>query len=129
MTQSTAPVRRVRLGPPDVDVIERPDGSTIVRSPHPLAPGLVRMTDALEHFATVAPDRVFLAQRDGAGPWNTITYGQARAAARRIASSLLARDLSPERPILIISGNVLGQALLGLGAMYAGMPFAPISPA
>ena len=129
MTLSTAPLRRVRLGPADVDVTPRADGGLLVRSPHALAAHLPRITDALDHWAAVAPDRVFLAQRDGAGPWNTITFGQARAASRRVAAGLLARDLSPERPILILSANDLGQALLGLGAMYAGIPFAPISPA
>jgi feruloyl-CoA synthase len=34
-----------------------------------------------------------------------------------------------ERPIAILSGNDIEHALLGLGAMYAGIPYAPISTA
>jgi feruloyl-CoA synthase len=37
--------------------------------------------------------------------------------------------LSPARPILILSGNGVDHALLALGAMYAGVPYAPIAPA
>ncbi len=52
-----------------------------------------------------------------------------RASARNVAQALLERPLSAERPIAILSGNDLEHAALGLGAMYAGIPFAPISPA
>ena len=47
---------------------------------------------------------------------------------RRIATALLRRELSPERPIVILSGNDIEHALLGLAAMYVGIPYAPISP-
>src|SRR5262249_364817 len=39
------------------------------------------------------------------------------------------RDLSPERPIAILSGNDIEHALIGLAAMYVGIPYAPLSPA
>ena len=48
---------------------------------------------------------------------------------RRIGAALLGADLSPERPIAILSGNDIEHALLGLAAMYVGIPYAPISPA
>ncbi|MDB5629329.1 MAG: feruloyl-CoA synthase, partial [Tardiphaga sp.] len=51
------------------------------------------------------------------------------AASRRIASALLTRDLSAERPIMILSGNSLDHALIAFGALYAGIPFCPVSPA
>ena len=49
--------------------------------------------------------------------------------ARRIGSALLARDLSAERPVVILSGNSIDHALVAFGAMYAGIPFCPVSPA
>jgi feruloyl-CoA synthase len=58
-----------------------------------------------------------------------VTYREADEATRRIASALLTRDLSPERPIAILSGNDIDHGLLSLAAMRAGIPFAPISPA
>jgi feruloyl-CoA synthase len=42
---------------------------------------------------------------------------------------MLDRRLSPDRPIVILSGNSIEHALLALGAMYAGVPYAPIAPA
>jgi feruloyl-CoA synthase len=48
---------------------------------------------------------------------------------KRIGASLLRRGLSTDRPIAVISGNGIEHALLGLAAMYVGIPYAPISPA
>ena len=47
----------------------------------------------------------------------------------RIGQALLGRNLSAERPVAILSGNDLDHAMLALGCMYAGVPYAPISPA
>ena len=72
---------------------------------------------------------MFLAQRDAQGGWRTLSYATALAEVRRLAAALLQRDLSPERPIAVLSGNDIEQALLGLAAAYVGIPNAPISPA
>ena len=56
-----------------------------------------------------------------------MTYAEARAAARAIAQGLIDRGLSVERPVAILSGNSVDHALLGLGAMIAGVPYAPVS--
>ena len=122
------PLRRVRLGPPDVVVERRSDGAVLMRSPHPLPPYPKTLTDRLAHWAKAAPGRIFLAQRDLSGGWRTLTYAQAYAAVRAIAAALLERELSVERPIVILSGNDIEHALLGLAAMHVGIPYAPISP-
>ncbi|HEY2183494.1 MAG TPA: feruloyl-CoA synthase, partial [Xanthobacteraceae bacterium] len=83
----------------------------------------------LEHWSRSDPERVFLAQRDACAAWRTLTYAQVLQAVRRIAAALLQRNLSPERPVMVISGNDIEHALLGLAAMYVGIPYAPISPA
>ncbi len=124
-----APRRQVNLGPFDMKVERRVDGTMIASSPLELGAYPAKATDRLLHWADVAPDRVFLAQRDGTGPWRTITYAQALVSVRGIASALLSRNLSPRRPIVCLTGNDLGQALLSLAAQYIGVPFAPISPA
>jgi feruloyl-CoA synthase len=125
----SAPYKDVALGAPDILIDKRPDGTIIAKSPHRLPKSLGRMTDALEHWAAAAPDRSYMAQRDGTGPWNTISYGHTLNASRAIASALLARNLSADRPIAILSGNDLGQALISMAAQFAGVPFAPVSPA
>ena len=117
------------FGPSDVTVVRDHDGSVIVRSPHALGSYPRTMTDRLDHWAAAAPERVLLAQRDAGGTWCEITYAGARALSRNIAQALLDRGLSAERPVAILSGNSLEHALVGLGAMYAGVPYASISPA
>ncbi len=118
---------KLTFGPPDVMVERRPDGVMLARSPHPLGPHPRAMTDWLDHWARLAPERVFLAERSGE-QWRKLTYAQAREAARRIAQGLIDRGLSVERPVAILSGNSVDHALFGLGAMIAGVPYAPISP-
>src|SRR5579863_1943416 len=125
----SAPVRQVRFPPSDVECSTRPDGSLVVRPMHPLGPYPDKLTERLDHWARLAPDRVFLAERDRNGEWRTISYAQMRASARNVAEALLHRPLSCERPIAILSGNDIEHATLALGSMYAGIPFAPISPA
>jgi feruloyl-CoA synthase len=125
----SARVREVRFGPTDVTLTHGVDGSMYVRPVHALEPYPPTLTERLEYWAAHAPDRVFLGQRRLDGNWRTLSYAQTRAAVRNIAQALLDRKLSAERPIAILSGNDIEQALLGLGAMYAGIPFGPVSPA
>jgi feruloyl-CoA synthase len=124
---SRPPLRAVRLGPARVTVERRADGALLLTHPDPLAPYPDKLTLRLEHWARAAPDRVFLAQRRPDGAWRTLTYAQTLAQVRSIAQALLARDLSSEKPIAILSGNDIEHALLGLAAMFVGIPYAPIS--
>jgi feruloyl-CoA synthase len=124
---AAAPLRPVRLGPADVLLERRADGTIHLRSPHPLGAYPQKLTQRLEHWAKAAPDRVFLAQRTADGSWRKLTYAQTLSQVRGIAQSLLERKLSAERPIAILSGNDIEHALLGLAAMMVGIPYAPIS--
>jgi feruloyl-CoA synthase len=118
---------KLTFGPPGVIVERRPDGATIVRSLNPLGPHPARVTDWLDHWAKAAPARVFLAERRG-DEWRKVTYAEARDSARRVAQALVDRRLTVERPVAILSGNSVDHALIGLGAMIAGVPYAPVSP-
>ena len=118
---------KLALGPPEVIVERRADGVMLARSPHPLGAYPRAATDWLDHWAKVAPERVFLAERQGERHWRMVTYDAARHMARAIAQGLIERELSVERPVAILSGNSVDHALLGLGAMVAGVPYAPIS--
>ena len=121
------PWRHVDLGTRG-DLIEvRDDGSTVVRHPDALAAYPRSATERLEHWARVAPQRVFLAQRTSQGPWRTITYGQANEQVRAISQGLLDRGLTPERPLAVLSANSIEHALIGLAAMHLGVPYSPIS--
>jgi feruloyl-CoA synthase len=117
---------KLAFGPPEVVVERRPDGVLLARSPHPLGSYPRAATDWLDHWAKVAPERVFLAER-ARESWRKVTYAEARAAARSVAQALIDRSLSAERPVAILSGNSVDHALVGLGAMIAGVPYAPVS--
>lgn len=117
----------------DVRVTQRGDGATLVEPTQPLGEYPVRVTDCLEYWAEQAPERIFVAQRDRNGAWQSLTYRETLGRVRNIAAALALRQstgrLSAERPILILSGNSVEHLLLALAAMYAGVPYAPVSPA
>jgi len=121
--------RPVRIAPIDAAVRTGDDGTWYLRSTLELGPYPQRITEALTTWAQRAPDRVFLAQRAETGSWRSITYADTLERARRIAQALLDRELSPERPILILSGNSVEHGLLALAAMHVGVPYAPVAPA
>ncbi len=64
-----------------------------------------------------------------AGEWRTVTYKETLARVRSLAQALIDRGLSSERPVAILSGNSIEHGLLALACMYAGVLYAPISPA
>ncbi|MFY8115590.1 MAG: AMP-binding protein, partial [Rhabdaerophilum sp.] len=124
-----AAFRDVALGVLTPVLEARPSGVQLVRSVEALDTLPDRMTDALDHWASAAPGRVFLAERVQGGEWRRLTFAEALSLSRRIASSLMGRRVSAERPIAILSGNDIEQGLLVLAAMRIGVPVAPISPA
>ncbi|HEX9470022.1 MAG TPA: feruloyl-CoA synthase, partial [Bradyrhizobium sp.] len=88
-----------------------------------------RLTDRLHHWAKAEPNRVFMAEREVGGLWRQITYAQLLVSSRHIASALIARGLSAEKPVVILSGNSIDHAVMAFGAFYAGIPLCPVSPA
>jgi len=108
---------------------QRDDGVRVLRSAEPLKEFPQRLTDALEHWAAQAPDRVFVAKREAGGDWRRITYAQMLQRARAVGQALAARGLGVDRPIAILSDNDLEHLTLALGAMWVGIPYAPVSPA
>ncbi len=118
----------VRLGPHDAVARTAADGTRYVRSTHPLGPYPPNITQRLVHWAERAPARTFLAARAGSG-WERITYADALERVERLAQALLDRELSPERPVAVLSENGLDHALLGLAAMHVGIPYVPVSAA
>jgi feruloyl-CoA synthase len=128
-TPDKTPVRDIRLADTGVAIDRKPDGSMYVRATLELGAYPRRMTDRLDYWGRHTPDRTFIAQRTKEGPWRRLTYSQAMTWGRQIGQALVQRGLSPKRPIAILSGNDLEHALLGFGAMYAGIPWSPISTA
>jgi feruloyl-CoA synthase len=126
---TTLRLRDVRLGSLDVAVDRRSDGTVYLKNKHPLGAYATRITDPLVHWARTAPSRIFMAERGPDGDWRKLSYADALAKARNLAMALRSRDLSADRPLMILSGNDLDHAVLGLAALYAGIPYVPLSPA
>jgi len=122
------PHRHVRLGPSNIVVDRRTDGCILVRSAHPLGAYPERMTESFDYWAGHASYRTFLAQREPKFGWRNVTYAEAQFFARRIGQAIVNRGLSVERPVVILSENEIEHALLGIGCMYAGVPYAPVAP-
>ncbi|KJZ19036.1 feruloyl-CoA synthase [Loktanella sp. S4079] len=98
----------------------------ILTSKIPLDPVVERTADWLHKWAQDTPDAVFLAERKGDG-WREVTFAQALNDVRNIATSLGARGLGQDTPIVIMSGNSIDHALLSFGAQYAGVPTVPLA--
>jgi feruloyl-CoA synthase len=116
------------FAPPNAAVERRPDGSVIVRSLDRLGEYPKHVGVMLRRWARDRPNVVFLAERDGTR-WRRVTYEEALRAAESIGETLLDRGLGPDRPLLILSGNSADHGLLTMGALLAGVPVAPVSPA
>ena len=127
--RAAQPLRPISFSNPAVTVERRDDGAIFLRPKAQLGDYPTRITDRLHHWAGVEPNRVFMAERDAGGGWRQVTYAQLLISTRRIASALLARGLSADKPIVILSGNSVDHALIAFGALYAGIPFCPVSPA
>ncbi|RXU68373.1 feruloyl-CoA synthase [Pseudomonas protegens] len=120
--------RQVSIGRPAVAVSEE-QGVLHMRSLEPLAPLPQRLLDRLVHWARVRPEQTFIAAREAGGDWRRVSYGQMLDSVRAIAQGLLGYGLSADKPLALLSGNDIEHLQLALGAMYAGIPYCPVSPA
>lgn len=115
---------------PDVSIEKTADGTFYVRSNHPPAEGPRSIAHLLAQRASEHPDRPYLLQRaPGHGPWQGVTYGEAKRAADGIAQWLLDHGLTGADSVMVLSANSVEHALMMLGCYTAGVPIAPISPA
>jgi feruloyl-CoA synthase len=122
--------RAARVGGCLQAVVEPGDGGvTRLRSTEPLGAYPAVMTERLEHWAHVAPQRTFVARRDHGGDWRRISYAHMLVHAQAVGQALVDRGLSAERPVAILSDNDLEHLTLAFGAMWAGVPHVPVSPA
>lgn len=109
-----------------VDREMRADGSILLRSNQVLSEAAERTGDWLHQWAETAPDRVFLAERSGAG-WRAESYAAMLEKVRAVGASLLARGLDGSTPILVMSGNGVDHGILALAAQYVGVPTVPVA--
>ncbi|WP_323985765.1 feruloyl-CoA synthase [Pseudomonas canadensis] len=120
--------REVSIGHAPVAITEE-HGVLHMRSLEPLAPLPPRLLDRLVHWAQVRPAQTFIAARQAGGDWRHVSYREMLDSVRAIAQSLLGYGLSAQKPLALLSGNDIEHLQMALGAMYAGIPYSPVSPA
>lgn len=104
----------------------RADGTILLTSNHALSAAAERTGDWLHQWAEAVPDRVFLAERSGAG-WRSEGYATVLEKVRAVGAALLARGLDGSTPILVMSGNGVDHGILALAAQYVGVPLVPVA--
>lgn len=122
------------FAPPRAELERRPDGSSLLRSPLELGEPERQVGLWLRRWATERPDCDFLAERQypadaPPGPWQRVSYAEARQGVDALSAWMLTQGLGPERPLAILSDNSIASALLQLAAAQVGVPASPISPA
>ena len=124
---ATAPFRDPRYVPRRLEVETRPGGEIILTNPTPFSREHETTTASLDHWARVAPDRTWLAERAGDG-WRTLSYAEAWARISALSAGLRDLGVVGDRPLLILARNNIDHALVAYAAMGQGMPVAPVSP-
>ncbi|GAB3677160.1 feruloyl-CoA synthase [Salinisphaera aquimarina] len=121
--------RPVALGQSPCEIAWRDTGEALITPQHELDAYPQRLLDRLIDGAAEHPERTLIAERGRDGQWIEVSYTDMLARVRSIAQALHARGLSAERPIVILSGNSIAHLALAFGAMWAGIPHCPLSPA
>src|SRR4051812_19004001 len=123
----TAPFRDPRYAPRALEIVERPGGEIILSHPGDYSRQFQTTTGPLQHWAQMAPERIWLAERSGDG-WRTVTYSEGWSRVCALAAGLRDLGVVGLRPLLILARNGIDHALIAYAAMGQGMPVAPVSP-
>lgn len=128
---SHIPFREVPYLPQKINVDRRSDGTILLDNGQPLKAHPRHMLWPLKHWASAAPDRTWLAQRDPIDStregWQEITYADAWDGVQAVAQGFLNAGVTA--PVMILSRNTIDHAVVMYGAMLAGLPVVPVTPA
>ena len=111
---------------PAVTVERRDNGEIILSSPYPCGPLPRSGVHLLLERAAEFPDRILIAERQ-ADAWQYLTYAEAVAGCRHVAQWLLDQGASVQRPLAILSGSSIKHFLMAWGALFARVPYVPVS--
>ncbi|MBL7817789.1 MAG: feruloyl-CoA synthase [Saprospiraceae bacterium] len=123
------PFLKIKTMKVDIQKTVNADGNIILESSVALKTRPHRFTQRLIHWAKKTPNKIFIAQKDAQGQWQSLTYSQTLQKVETIAQHLLQTNLSPERPLAILSENSIEHGLIALAALHIGLPYSPIAPA
>lgn len=127
----TAPKFRPTVFPARQTLVEtRADGTLVLRCANPPAdPAQRGLGELVAHWAAERPEQRAFAERGPDGAWRAIGYADLWQQIQAVGAALLELGLGRDRPLLILSGNSIEQAVLLLAAEHVGVPVAPVSPA
>ena len=120
-------LRDPRYAPRRLTIDRRSDGSILLHNPTPLTGVFDDALAPLAHWAALAPDRLWLAERSGYG-WRSVTYAEGWERVRALTGGLTALGLQRGSPLLILARNGVDHALVAFAAMALGIPVAAVSP-
>lgn len=123
------PYRSPRISTWQVNTARRADGTVILSSPPAPAIEQNGFVDFLPYWAQRRGNTPAFSERQAQGEWRSITWGGLWSQVRNVAAGLLNLGLGQGRPLMLLSGNSIEQAIVLLAAEYAGVPTAPVSPA
>ena len=109
-----------------VDVETRANGEIILRSPYLCGTAPVSTAHLLLEQADRFPQRTLIAEKQG-DSWRHLTYAQAVEGCRHVGQWLLNEGASIELPLAILSRSSINHFLMALGAIFALVPYVPIS--
>jgi long-chain acyl-CoA synthetase len=78
------------------------------------------LCDALARTAAQYGELPALSERDGDGPWQTLTWAQTRQQALELAAGFVEAGLQPGEHVALMLPNRLEHVLADLGALHAG---------
>lgn len=126
------------LAPPATLREDRPDGSFVLRCPHPLPQPVRCVGQWLEDWAQRTPNALAFAEREAPAPgaasaagstWRELTWSEARAQVGSVAQGLLNLNLPDGDPVVVLSDNSLDHLLLVLACLHVGRPVCTVSSA
>jgi len=122
--------RRTAFPKPHTLCKRRSDGTIILRSGRPLVdPPQTSFADCVSGWAEKRGDLPAFLERDGRGGWRALSWNGLWLQLRAVGAALLELKLNQDRPLVLLSGNSIEQAVLVLAAEYIGVPTVLISPA
>ncbi len=124
-----ANLRSVNMNWAKATLRQADDGVLYITNDAPLPDYPRAIFDKLDEWAEKTPDSMAIADRRTDSGWRSLTYKQIKDQSRAIAQYLLDKGLSAEHGLAIIAPNSIDHALMALGAMRAGVPYAVIAPA
>lgn len=126
---AVAAYRPVRFPERRTLVEHRADGVLILRSANP-PPNIpqISFADFIPAWAALRGDAPAFCERDANGDWRALSWNELWLQVQKIGAALLELGLGQDRPLMLLSGNSIEQAVLLLAAEYVGVPTAPVSP-